>query len=270
MITDAQIHLWAAESAARPWPSGHLTPHRPWPMAAEEAVAYMDAAGVDRAVIVPPTWEGNRNDVALRAVKDYPGRFAVMGRIDVADRSGVDLGQWLAQPGMLGVRLLHPGLFEDDVAAWFWPVLEQEGIPVMAYGPGKADGIGAVAEAFPHLVLVLDHLNIHWAPLKVEIGLGITDLLQLARYPNIALKISGIPSRAKESYPFPSLPPILERVLEAFGAGRCMWGSDLSDLQCDYSDWVRTFTEADFLSESDKKLIMGGSLSRWLNWPESA
>jgi hypothetical protein len=40
----------------------------------------MNEAGVDRVVIVPPSWEGERNDYALEAASKYPDRFAVMGR----------------------------------------------------------------------------------------------------------------------------------------------------------------------------------------------
>ena len=40
----------------------------------------MDAAGVARVVIVPPSWEGDRNDLALEAARLHPDRFAVMGR----------------------------------------------------------------------------------------------------------------------------------------------------------------------------------------------
>jgi len=41
----------------------------------------MDLAGVRRIVIVPPSWEGDRNELALEAARLYPDRFAVMGRI---------------------------------------------------------------------------------------------------------------------------------------------------------------------------------------------
>jgi predicted TIM-barrel fold metal-dependent hydrolase len=45
-------------------------------------LAEMDAAGVDRAVIVPPTWAGDSNDWALDLAAQYPKRFAVVGRFD--------------------------------------------------------------------------------------------------------------------------------------------------------------------------------------------
>ena len=49
MIVDAQIHLWAKGK-----PSAH---HRQTPHLKEEALAAMDAAGVDRAVIHPVMWD---------------------------------------------------------------------------------------------------------------------------------------------------------------------------------------------------------------------
>ena len=42
----------------------------------------MDKAGVDGVVIVPPSWEGDRNDVALDATASHPDRFCIMGRLD--------------------------------------------------------------------------------------------------------------------------------------------------------------------------------------------
>lgn len=269
LITDAQVHLWAAETASRPWAVGHGKPHREVPFTAEDAIAEMDLAGVDRAVVIPPSWEGDRNDVALRAVGLFPERFRVMGRIDLTSPSPAEVRDWLETPGMLGIRVSHRRLLVDDVADWFWPEAQRAGIPVMIFVPGKTGAIGAVAAAFPELRLIIDHLNLAGGTPGGEIGSGVEELIRLATLPNVAVKISGVPTRIKEQYPFPSLRPILEKVIGAFGAERCMWGSDLTHLPCPYVDWVRGITEAGFLSESEKELIMGGSLSRWLNWPTS-
>src|SRR6185436_11571675 len=67
-IVDAQIHLWKAESEDWKWIPG-ARPQMPEPFTIEKAVPLMDEAGVDRAVIVPPSWPGDRNDYALEAVK---------------------------------------------------------------------------------------------------------------------------------------------------------------------------------------------------------
>src|SRR5690348_8646241 len=79
-IVDAQVHLWKAESEDWKWVPG-MKPQMPEPFTIEKLMPLMDQAGVDRVVVVPPSWPGDRNDYALEAVKRYPGRFAVMGRI---------------------------------------------------------------------------------------------------------------------------------------------------------------------------------------------
>ena len=81
-------------------------PQLPEPFTIEKLVALMDEAGVDRAVIVPPSWPGDRNDYALEAAKRYPNRFAVMGRIALQNPESAELlPKWKEQPGMKGVRL---------------------------------------------------------------------------------------------------------------------------------------------------------------------
>src|SRR5512132_3586564 len=89
-IVDAQVHLWKAESPDWPWVPG-VPPQLPEPFTIEKLVPMMDDAGVDRAVIVPPSWPGDRNDYALEAVKRYPTRFRVMGKLPLQDPKSLDL-----------------------------------------------------------------------------------------------------------------------------------------------------------------------------------
>src|SRR6516225_3640254 len=85
-IVDAQVHIWGANTPERPWPSGRTQPHRPQPFSKDDLLKEIDAAGVARVVIVPPSWEGDRNDLALQAARLHPDRFAVMGRPPAAAR----------------------------------------------------------------------------------------------------------------------------------------------------------------------------------------
>ena len=76
-IVDAQVHLWQAEAPGRPWPpSRAYEAQKPYPISKETLPFQMDLAGVRRAVLVPPSWEGDRNDVALEAARPYLNRFA--------------------------------------------------------------------------------------------------------------------------------------------------------------------------------------------------
>ena len=65
----------------------------------------MDEGGVDAAVIHPPGWDPGSTDMAFAAVRDYPGRFAIMGALPLDDPgSRARIARWREQPGMLGLR----------------------------------------------------------------------------------------------------------------------------------------------------------------------
>src|ERR1700683_4578651 len=103
MIVDAQVHLWKANTPDRPWLPNRVA-QLPEPFTIEKLVPMMDEARVDRAVIVPPSWEGDRNDYALEAVRRYPTRFAVMGRISLTEpKTAALLPDWKNKPGMVGI-----------------------------------------------------------------------------------------------------------------------------------------------------------------------
>jgi predicted TIM-barrel fold metal-dependent hydrolase len=74
-IVDAQIHTWGTglPSNLSHRQVTHFTP--------QEAIALMDEGGVDAAVIHPPGWDPGSTDMAFAAVKNYPGRFAIMGSV---------------------------------------------------------------------------------------------------------------------------------------------------------------------------------------------
>ena len=75
------------------------------PFSAADALRAMDGAGVQAAILVPPWWEGERNDLALAAAQAHPDRFAVMGLFDAdAADARARLAAWRGQGGMLGFR----------------------------------------------------------------------------------------------------------------------------------------------------------------------
>ncbi len=94
--------------------------------------------------------------------------------------------------------------------------------------------------------------------------------LALARYPNVAVKVSAVPCLSTEPYPFRNMHEVLRQVIEAYGPHRSFWGSDLTRLllKCSYRECVTMFTEhLDFLSAIDKEWVMGRGLAEWLGWP---
>lgn len=275
IITDAQIHLWKAESDDWKWTPG-LKPQLPEPFTIERAIAMMDEAGVDRAVAVPPSWPGDRNDYALEAVKRYPTRFRVMGRFPLQDPKAFDLlPKWKEQPGMLGVRLTFntpqniPWL-TDGTADRFWPVAEKAGLPIMFFAPGRTAALGPIAEKHPQLQLIIDHMNATaTAAREGKLDEVIGQCVALAKYPNISVKVSNSPQLSREPYPFKDVAGLLKRVIDAYGPQRSYWGTDLTNsyAKASYRQRISHFTEElSFLSESDKDWIMGRAISERLKW----
>ncbi len=163
-IIDAQVHLWKAESEDWKWVPG-MKPQMPEPFSIEKLVPLTDQAGVDRVVVVPPSWPGDRNDYALEAARRYPNRFAVMGRISLKNpQAAALLPKWREQPGMLGVRLTFLGPAQawltDGTPDWFWPEAEKADLPVMFLTDGQNAQLARIAERYPRLQLIADHMGI--------------------------------------------------------------------------------------------------------------
>src|SRR6266511_587444 len=105
MIADAQVHIWGPNTPERPWKEGPVKPHRDVPLTAAGLLDEMNRAGVERAILVPPSWDANRNDLCLEAAEQYPDRFGVMGRLDLnAPGARSRIAGWRGQRGMFGLR----------------------------------------------------------------------------------------------------------------------------------------------------------------------
>ena len=275
MVVDAQIHVWKAESADWKWVPG-LQPQLPEPFTIERAISMMDEAGVDRAVIVPPSWPGDRNDYALEAAKRYPTRFRVMGKLPLQDPKSLDLlPKWKEQPGMLGVRVIFnnqttiPWL-TDGTADRFWPAAEKAGLPVMCFAPGRTAEFGKVAERHPGLQLILDHMGATGAMLQNNtLAEAIAATAALGKYPNVSVKLSASPGLSRQPYPFRDVADHIKRVFDAYGPQRSYWGTDLTNsyAKASYRQRISQFTEElSFLSEQDKDQVMGRAIVARLKW----
>src|SRR5436309_13579908 len=97
LIVDAQIHLWEKGT-----PSAH---HRQEPYSAEQAIAGMDAAGVDRALVHPVLWDPDSNELAVEAVRKYLDRFAILGGCSLDD--AIKTGCVAHCQGLPGARTLR-------------------------------------------------------------------------------------------------------------------------------------------------------------------
>jgi predicted TIM-barrel fold metal-dependent hydrolase len=276
MIVDCQVHLWPAETPERPWPAwGKKVAHLDDPLTYPKMLGMMDEAGVDRAIIVPPSWEGDRVDYAMEAVRNHPDRFAIMGRIALDDPASAKLlPEWKRQPGMLGIRVTFSygkeSWLDDGTADWFWPAAEAARIPVMVHPPNWMPQVQRIVERHPKLMVIIDHMGVSKGIAESgKTGDAIERTLGLAQYPNVYVKLSNTPTYSRENYPFRDMHPHLHRVIKAFGPRRCFWGTDVTRGwgRCTYPQYVTLFTqELDFLSPADQEWVMGRAILECLEW----
>jgi predicted TIM-barrel fold metal-dependent hydrolase len=277
MIIDSGVHIWLPEAPDRQWMPGR-TAHLPEPMTYQKFSAIMEAAGVGHAILVPPSWEGDRIDYSLEAAQKFPNRFAVMGRFPInQSEERAQLETWRQQTGMLGVRLtLHHewdrAWMSDGTADWFWPAAERLGIPVMLNAPYSHKEIGEVAERHPRLRIILDHLGARTTQKDDALAPQIKSTASLAKHPNVHVKLTLVPVFSTAPYPYKNIQPCIKQLLDAYGPRRCFWGTDASAMlqrtSCSYEQCVKLFTEEmDFIPAADKEWIMGRGLAECLNWP---
>src|SRR5580692_4750379 len=249
LIVDSQVHQWKAQAPDRPWPPGRVA-QLPEPFGYDKLLPMMNEAGVDRVVIVPPSWEGERNDYALEAAGKYPDRFAVMGRILLTSpQAPALLPRWKQQKGMLGIRMTFNGdeaaWLTDGTADWFWPAAEQAGIPVMFFG-GKMADYARIAERHPGLALIIDHMGLSLDIAKAgKRDEAIEQTVALAKFANVSVKLSSAPAYSFEPYPYRDMAPFIRRCFDAFGPRRSFWGTDMTNSfsKATYRQRVTHFTQ---------------------------
>jgi predicted TIM-barrel fold metal-dependent hydrolase len=269
-IVDAQIHTWGSglPSNQSHIQVTHFTP--------EEAIALMDEGGVDAAVIHPPGWDPGADAMAFKAVRDYPGRFAILGSLPLDDPSSrAKIATWRQQPGMLGLRytFLHEPArkwLADGTIDWLWAEAEKANVPVAMLATDSLTDIAGIAARHPGLRLTIDHLGGRGGltTLKDDAAMvHMPQLLALAEFPNVAVKATGAPGYSAEAYPFPKMIGYVKQIFDAFGPERTFWGTDITKMPCSWKQCVSMFTEAmPFLSENDKRLVMGDALCAWWGW----
>ena len=243
---------------------------------AAEAIKMMDEAGVAAAVIHPPSWDPGSQDLAIAAVQDYPGRFAIMGTLPLDDpASRGRIATWREQPGMLGLRyvFLHEPerrMMHDGELDWLWQAAQDASVPIAMLATDSLSDIANVAQRYPGLKIIVDHLGGRGGltTLKdAEAMAHMPELIALAKFPSVAIKATGAPGYSGEPYPFPKMQTYLHQIYDAFGPDRMFWGTDISKMPCTWRQCVTMFTdELPWLNETDRRLIMGDALCNWWGW----
>lgn len=265
-ITDAQIHLWTNDQA----PPHHWRAPNP----IDKALADMKEAGVDAVINHPATWDPGSNDYGVEASMRHPDKFATLGWFpldETANESRVE--EWLAKPGMLGLRFIlalpeNSERFETDALDWLWSAANERSVPVGVFVlPGQLSRLGEIATRFPNVRFLIDHLSVFPHVSLPEAAAHFDALTDLARFSNIGVKATAVPSMSNKSFPFGDTHALLRRIFDAYGAERMFWGSDITRLRCSWRECVQQFTdELSWLKGRDLELVMGQAVRNWIGW----
>lgn len=141
-----------------------------------------------------------------------------------------------------------------------WKTCSELGITVnVLCGRSNTDALARMLEKFPGQRVVIDHcLNLRAGRDRDAV---LADLLRLSKYANAHAKLTFLPTGSAEPYPFRDMHEPCRRIIAAFSADRCIWGSDfpceLWTPKSSYAQNLRLFTEELGLEAAVKEAILG-------------
>jgi L-fuconolactonase len=272
---DAQVHAYERNHPGRPWIG---TLYGPAEVTGDQMVAAIDAVRVDGAILVSP-FSMYRYDAsyALEVYAAHPDRFRLVKPVDPTDPAVVDtIAEWASTKGAVGIRIfLRDAVSTDPADPAINRVLAtaaRRGIPYRLACTGRLDQARQLAARNPSTRLVIDHLGLpqpHEPPPPAQPFADLPKLLALAPHDNVAVKISGACTLSHQAFPYKDIWDPLGRIFDAFGFGRCMWGTDWTRAvgMLTYEQGVEAFRVSDRLSDSDRAALMGETLQRIYSWP---
>lgn len=237
------------------------------PVDAEELLAAMDAAGIEKAVIVhASTAYGYDNSYAADSAAAYPKRFAFVGAVDVTSPDAPQkLTHWVKDRGMVGFRIFAAGSTMDEGSGeWLddpktfpaWEKAREFNIPVCLQTRFSAIArMRNLLDRFPTVKVILDH----FAHPPIDDGppfAKAAPFFDLAKkYPNLYLKLTERNFHDLSKAKMPAQ-PFMQKVVETFGSGRIAWGSNFPSSEGSLTE-LRDLAlrELAFLPEKDRQAI---------------
>jgi predicted TIM-barrel fold metal-dependent hydrolase len=231
---DAHVHVWTRDVDHYPLAPGYKKEDmRPPSFTPEELFRHSEPAGVDRINLIQMSFYGYDNGYMLDMIALYKGVFVGTAVIDPLGEAPDKLMTNLAARSVKAFRI-YPGPGKKPLAAW----LEPPGYAAMfaagaknrqamscLIGPDALPELDRMCQRFPNTPVIIDHLC------RIGLDGDIADrdvdaLCNLARHPQVMVKVGAFYALGKKRPPYADLGPLIQRVVRAFGARRCMWESD--------------------------------------------
>jgi predicted TIM-barrel fold metal-dependent hydrolase len=273
MIIDTHTHLFADDQAAYPiHPDAMYRPTTPG--SAELLRTQMDEAGVDRVFTISPwpyQWD---NSYALDALKKHRSWLAVGVLVDPHDPKGPDTLSDYVEKGVCGLRIqgkilgLDP--LDDPRTTPLWSKAADLGITLdVNAAQNEYPQVANRAKEFREMPIVLDHcgyISEELAPAAPTVE----PVLRMSEYPNVYAKLSFLGGASSGGYPCEDVHWMVREIIDAFGAERCIYGSNFPTKQYNtkltYDETIRLFSEAVDLSDSEREWVIGRTAQKLWRW----
>ena len=265
MLVDAHTHVVSSDPDAYPLSPAALPGS--WylqsPCSAEGLLGEMDAAGVERAVLVQPLGAYSfDNRYAAAGASAHPDRFTAACCVDPrGDSPAETLRGWLDHSGVGGARFFalsgQRSWLSDPATFVLWEQAAASGAHVIVtVYESQFDELASVLGHFQGVAVSLDHCGF------CDVA-SPEPLLELARFQNLCLKVTtNVIDGATEVEG--TARRFVRRLAGAFGAERLMWGSDFCQTHDrPYAELVRAGIEAfGDLSGAQQDACLGGTAQR--------
>jgi predicted TIM-barrel fold metal-dependent hydrolase len=282
LVIDCHAHIYAEDDARYPTIA---EPYRP--PAGKGTIAHlreeMKANGVRYATAVQTsTYYGWDNRFTSDSSRDNADVMVGVCTLDPDDpKSPALLEEYVKEKNVRGMRSIpaKSHRLDDPGVEALWAAAERLGIVinVLANREQRAE-IELLVKRHPRLRVVIDHcLNLKAGP---TLEPTLRDVLALAGHANVYAKLTFIPTGSAQAYPCRDMHDPCRAVIQAFGPGRCVWGSnfpcelwcrdpeDKTRVRTSYAQHLAIFARELGLSEREKRGILGETAKGL--WFESA
>ncbi|MFY0653382.1 MAG: amidohydrolase [Cyclobacteriaceae bacterium] len=265
-VIEWNAHIFSPDTSKYPiHPKATYTPdvsvHPSDPLAAY--MKRLKKEGINRAVIVHPEPYGDDHSLIVDSLKREPQNLRGTSLFYPKDPEAPQKLETLvkAVPHIVSTRFhAHRGKesyidsFSDQGARALWKkAVDLDLVVELHIGPSYAAQAGKLIKEFKGCKVLIDHLAEPHLGSSVEFA----DVLELAKYPNVFMKLSGIGHFAKDEPYYESAMPFTSRVIREFGPDRMVWGSG--------SPKIVDVHMADY-SASDRAKVKGGNIQQLLDW----